>query len=369
MYTLTFKDLDITELAGSGIATVGDVTKRVHWSRVIHIADNREMSEIYGCPRMKPVFNRLQDIRKILGGSGEMFWKGAFPGLSFELSPGVGDAQLDMASLKDQIARYSGGLQRWIALSGMTTKSLAPQVADPTHHLDKQIEAVCIALGIPRRIFVGSEEGRLASNQDAKTWNSRVMKRNEEYLSPMLIRPLIDRLISLGVLEPPEEYEIFWPDLNTTTDLEKAQIALAKTQALQAYCMGGVDALIQPEDYLAVIMEIDEDQVADMLKASQEAAHVEAEADQEDIAASEKAAKKKQKEAESLQEPPAKGAKGKQPKPGAPGPMPSVPPKPAGTIRAKFKAQGPNAKSGGVGISAKATMAAAKAATDQSERP
>jgi len=52
-------------------------TKTVHWTRVLHIADNREISEVYGAPRMKSVYNRLLDIRKILSGSGEMFWKGS----------------------------------------------------------------------------------------------------------------------------------------------------------------------------------------------------------------------------------------------------------------------------------------------------
>lgn len=266
MYTLTFKDLDITELAGSGIATVGDVTKRVHWTRVLHLADNREMSDIYGCPRMKPVFNRLMDVRKVAGGSAEMFWKGAFPGISFELMPGIGDAEVDQAALQQQMTMYSSGLQRFIALTGMTAKSLSPQIADPEKHLDAQLKLICIALGVPMRVFQGVEEAKLASSQDAKGWNMRLREREVDYLSPMVICPFVDRLIAVGVLPEPEEYEVYWEDLNTASDTEKAAITLQKAQALAAYVSSGANAVMGPADFLEEVMGLERDKVDEILK-------------------------------------------------------------------------------------------------------
>src|SRR5690606_25975697 len=74
-YNLTFADTRaVSVIQGNTLS----VTKRVHWSRVVHIADNRTTSEIVGTPRMKDVFNYLYDLSKILGGSAEMFWKGGF---------------------------------------------------------------------------------------------------------------------------------------------------------------------------------------------------------------------------------------------------------------------------------------------------
>ncbi len=264
LYTLIFKDLDITELAGSGIATIGDVTKRVHWTRLIHLADNREMSEVYGVPRMKPMFNRIMDVRKVLSGSGEMFWKGAFPGISFELNPGVGDVELDMDTIKEEMERYQNGLQRYLALTGMTAKSLAPTVADPKEHLIAQLDQICIALGCPKRIFTGSEEGKLASSQDAKSWAKRCAHRQQKYITPMVIRPFIDRLVALGVLPEPKQYDVFWPDLLVVTDQEKANAALIKTQALQAYVTGGVDQIMSIEDFLEEVMGMSTDKIQEM---------------------------------------------------------------------------------------------------------
>src|SRR5574337_154677 len=65
-------------------------TLRVHWSRVIHLADSIRSSEIFGMPRMQPVFNNLLDLRKLYGGSAEMYWQGALPGISFETNPNLG---------------------------------------------------------------------------------------------------------------------------------------------------------------------------------------------------------------------------------------------------------------------------------------
>jgi hypothetical protein len=65
--------------------------------------------------------------------------------------------------------------------------------------LEAQLDYMAIALGVPKRVFMGSEQGELASSQDSKSWGKRVIKRQNEYLTPMLIRPFIDRLIAMGV--------------------------------------------------------------------------------------------------------------------------------------------------------------------------
>lgn len=276
MYSVKFED-------GSG--EVGEIsTKNVHWTRVIHIADNRKMSEIYGVPRMQTVFNRLLDIRKVLSGSGEMFWKGAFPGYSFEVNPEVAGAELNTASLKTQFDNYMNGLQRYLATKGVTVKSLSPQVADPKSHIDVELKVISIILGIPARIFFGSEEAKLASSQDIRTWNKRLARRQNKYLSPMLIRPFIDRLISFGILPEPKEYIIDWPDLNTVTDEEKAEVALKRTEALTKYVQGGVNQLVPPREYFIQILELSSDITdAIMLAAEDYAEETEEEKEMEGV--------------------------------------------------------------------------------------
>lgn len=244
------------------------IKRRIHWTRVIHVADNREMSEIYGTPRIKPVYNRLYDIRKILSGSGEMFWKGAFPGYAFEVSPD--DVTLDTDSLRTEMANYMDGLQRYFAVQGVTAKSLEPQVADPSGHVDAQLKAIAISLGIPTRILFGSEQAKLASTQDSETWNKRLKGRQEKYITPMIIRPVVDRFIALGILPEVEEYFVEWPDLNTPTEEDQATVLKLKVEALSKYVAGGVEALIPPEQFFMMFLKLTSDETKELLDAGEE---------------------------------------------------------------------------------------------------
>ena len=245
-------------------------TLDVHWTRVIHVVDNREVNEIFGRPRMQNVYNRLLDVRKILSGSGEMFWKGAFPGYVFEVNPELAKtgATIDSDSIKAEFQSYSNDLQRYLAITGVTAKSLAPQVTSPEDHLRAELQYIALSLGIPLRIWLGTEEGKLAGGQDAKAWRGRVKKRQNDYLSPLVIRNFIDRLIVIGVLPEPKEYTVVWPDLNTPSDEEKAKVALVKTESLAKYIQGDVASIIPPKEYLMEIQGMELEQAEAIEKAA-----------------------------------------------------------------------------------------------------
>ena len=217
---------------------------------------------------MKSVYNRLLDIRKVLSGSGEMFWKGAFPGYAFEVNPDISDATIDEDTIRDTLEDYTAGLQRYIAIAGVTVKNLEPQISDPSVHVETQLKYIAISLGIPYRIFLGSEQAKLASTQDKETWNKRIAKRQTSYVDPLVIRPLIDRLIIYGILPSVEEYFIDWPDLNAPGEEEGAKIAEIKTNALAKYVAGSVDELIPPKEYLMMILGMDQEEAETIEKAA-----------------------------------------------------------------------------------------------------
>jgi hypothetical protein len=245
---------------------------KVHWSRVVHIADNLTSSEVYGVPRMRPVLNRLIDLDKLYGGSAEMYWRGAFPGISLETNPQLGgDVKLDIDSIRDMMWNYSNGLQRYLALTGMTAKSLAPQVADPSKQVEIQLDAICIKLAIPKRIFMGSERGELSSGQDSDTWDDRLRDRKHSHITPKIICPFIDRLIYIGVLpEPADGYHVSWPEKVTTKPQERADIAVKRTDALAKYVAGQVSGIIDPLDFLSRVLGFDEDEAIEILQRTQD---------------------------------------------------------------------------------------------------
>ena len=256
-YTLKFQDDTGTSL-----------TKNVHWTRVLHVADNRGMSEVFGVPRMQSVFNRLLDLRKILGGSGEMFWRGAFPGLALEAMEGYENADMDEAAVKQEIWDYQNGLQRYLAPLGMRVKSLTPQLASPVDHVQVQLDSLAMSRSIPKRILFGSEQAQLASEQDTRTWRNRVVQRQTNYVIPYLVRPFVDRLIALGVLPAPVDgFSVEWQDMESRTEGEKAEVTAKWAEAFAKYVAGNVDQMVPPEEFLGLFAGLTTDEIQNILKA------------------------------------------------------------------------------------------------------
>jgi len=219
---------------------------------------------------MEPVWNRLYDLRKVLGGSGEMFWKGGFPGIALETQPGV-EGELDVEATREMMFDYMNGLQRYIATSSMTAKSLAPQIADPTPTFEAQLKAICVTLGVPFRVFMGIEEGVVSGDQATKAWNSRLVKRQGNYVTPMLIDPVLQRLVDFGAIKPTKEphgWTVVWPDLSASGEKDKAEVALIRTQAFAKYMGGGVGNLIPAMEYLTLIHGLPEDVAEAIMKAA-----------------------------------------------------------------------------------------------------
>lgn len=269
-YSITLNDPK-EQHTGVGLSMA---TVYVHWTRVIHLADVHEnpgSSEIFAPPRMRPVVNNLLDLAKLYGGSAEMYWRGAFPGLSLETHPALGgDVDIDKATTRSELENYWNDLQRSLVTSGMTVKTLAPTVSDPKSQIDAQIQAICIKKAVPQRVFMGSERGELASSQDDAAWNDRLRERQKYYITPRIIVPFIDRLIQVGALPEPEGYSVDWPDLTSQTAQEAASVAVTLVDAMAKYLAGGVEALIPPLEFLTRFMELTKAEAESIIKAAEE---------------------------------------------------------------------------------------------------
>jgi len=244
--------------------SLGDTTNQVvHWTRVLHVAEGLTEDDILGIPRMRNVYNLLSGLLLVSGGSGEMFWRGAFPGLAFILDKDAEyDPEQSSTNLEDEVNNYIHDLQRTMKLQGMDIKNLAPQVADPSKHIDSLLTLIAAARGIPKRILMGSERGELASSQDETAWNKKVQERQTNYLDPMIIRPFINRLIGLGVLPKPGEggYVINFPDISVPTEEEEAKVAKTKSETLAIYSNAlGAQEIVPPEIFLKEVMKFSED--------------------------------------------------------------------------------------------------------------
>lgn len=252
----------------------GTIDEEVHWTRIVHIPSDEGISdELYGAEAMKIVLHPLLDIKKLLGGSAEMYWLGAFGGIALETHPHLGKDDIENPEeLKDMMEKWAMGLQRWFALLGMSAKSLAPQVVDPTPQIKVQIDIICIKITMPVRVFMGSERGELASSQDDASWNDRVAARQRNRCTPRIVVPLINRFISLGCLPQPVGYSVLWPDITSQSVTEKTTWINSIVMAMKEYVAAGLSEFITPHDFLTRILDFDDLEAQDIIDAAEELA-------------------------------------------------------------------------------------------------
>ena len=231
-------------------------TMNVHWTRILHLVDNRETSEIYGVPRLQLVYNILLDIEKVLGCSGEMFYKGTYPGYAIETNNTGLPVQLNQEEISRKMAEFQNGYQRWIGLQNAKITALPSMYSEPSGLIDQYITMIAIAKAVPDRILKGSERGELASGQDAVLWGDRVQGRRLGYCIPRIIRPFINRLIKYGCCSAPynNDYSIEWFGSDAQDPTAAADYATKMLELLGKYESGELTKYISPRDFLIKYM-------------------------------------------------------------------------------------------------------------------
>ena len=275
LYTLQEGDLENQSATTSGVVFPGK-SLPVHWSRVIHIAEGSLTDPSTGIPRLQPVWNLFEDLKKTTGGAAEIYWRNAqspihvnVEGLD-EGGPAQERTDDELEKIKDAADDMSHGLRRVVLTEGATVSILNQPVIAPDKHVAVILEQIAGAIGIPKRILVGSERGELASTQDETQWLGRVKERRERFAEPMILRPLIDRFITIGLLPKPIEgrYEVVFPELINIGAKDAAEIANKKGTTIVSYANSlAAQQLVPPRQFLREVMDMDykEDEINEML--------------------------------------------------------------------------------------------------------
>lgn len=247
LYRLTF--VDHVPRDGASRKTV---KRRVHWTRVLHVAEGLVEDDVFGTPRLKKVLNRIEDLQKLTGGSAEMFWQNVAGIWHANLDPDVRVGPEELEKFETRIMEAMHGLRRLIETRGVDLDHLAGEPADPTgaYQMLKQLIAASCSPPIPERILFGSERGQLASDQDQREWHGRIKSRQEEQAEPVILRPAVDFFARVGVLDLPESgYEVEWPSLDEASGKEQAEEAKAWAEAAQAAGRPGTDIVLPPWEF------------------------------------------------------------------------------------------------------------------------
>lgn len=208
-----------------GNAVSSLLTKKTHWSRIIHVAEGLLEDDVYGQPGLRAAWNYLDDLAKIAGGGAEATWKRLHPRTIFDVDPEIGDLSAEAEEeLVDEIEEVIHDLKEHGITRGVTPHVLSHAVQSFGPNLHAILDLVCATEGVPKRIFLGSERGELASTQDRNDFTRGPVDSRRQGFAAPLVRRLVDRLIEYGALPEPVEYEVVLPALDELPEGEQAEI-------------------------------------------------------------------------------------------------------------------------------------------------
>lgn len=257
---------------------------KIHATRCVHFKESAGLT--YGTSRIQKCYNQLLDITKLSGASAEVYWLGAFSGLSIETNPLAQLSDESYKKMRENTQRYFDGLARALIFEGATSKLLYPAIVSPKDHFDLQITQVSIATGIPRRFLTGAEAAKLASQQDTLNWMERITNRRELFVGPKVVSPVIQRCIDAGVLPKPrgDNFTTIWPRIQSIALNERADASRNMTAAWESYFTTGMAGIMPFRVYLLYacgFSEVEADDIAnrcnekkwkEMVKIAQKAA-------------------------------------------------------------------------------------------------
>jgi hypothetical protein len=258
IYTIQFENVDAS--GGTAISFGETPGLTVHWTRVIHLAEDTLDNSVIGIPKMRRSLNILMEIQKTLAGSAEAYWRIADRGMAVTVDSDATLLKGDLDDIEDQIDEYINGMRRYLTLQDAKVQELGGKDVNPEGMFSVEEKILAATSGIPNRIYFGSERGNLASGQDAKEWAGTISTRQRTYAEP-IVRDLLDRLIVYGVLSSPKggvgdynlgqpnETGIFtWPSILENNPKEEAEIVNVYASSLSSAQTAQVNGVVMSDD-------------------------------------------------------------------------------------------------------------------------
>lgn len=204
----------------------------VHWSRVVHVADNTLENGVLGHSRLEPIYNVLDDMLKVTGGSSETYWLTSNRGMQVDVDKEMELSPEDAEELSAEIEEYQHQLRRFIRTRGTKITNLGSDVANPANTFDVLLTLLAASTNIPKRVLMGAEAGQLASQQDRANWAVFIAERVKAFAEPGVLKPFIKALANANVIPTPVGLEFDWPDAYKMSPLERAQTAAQMARSM-----------------------------------------------------------------------------------------------------------------------------------------
>jgi len=231
VYSIQFDDPKTKTASQGSIKVKGISDMKVHHSRVVHIVENALEDQVFGIPIIEKVYNLLDDLLKVAGGTAETYWLTGNRGMQADIDPEMELSPNDAAALSDELDEYMHQLRRVIRTRGVDLKALESKPPSPKEVFNMIMAMISGTTGIPQRILIGSEAGQLASEQDRANWAERIEERRVLFAEPNILEPLVGKLQGTGLLDK-GDVTFKWPTAFIQNPLEESQTMAQTARAI-----------------------------------------------------------------------------------------------------------------------------------------
>lgn len=204
---------------------------QIHHSRVVIWSSTGDLE---GRSILRPGYNSMLDVEKVMGGGAEGFWKNARSSLTLNLDANADLAKLaralgvDATGLPDKLNEiaddFSKGFDKALITQGMEATPISVTMPQPEEFQDGPMKMFAASVRIPIRVLIGNVTGERASTEDEKSWAKRCNGLRNRGRKP-LIKVILNRLEACGALQAGTDWFIEWPDLTEGTTTEKMEVA------------------------------------------------------------------------------------------------------------------------------------------------
>ena len=226
-------------------------TITIHASRIIIAAEGADAGWIYGISSLEAVYNSLMDLRKIIGSGGEGFYKNAAQNIVFKLTDAASASNNEKLLTKfnehyDDFAHNRARRAMWTP--GLEAQVLESSLMNPKEFFNNALNDVAAGSTppVPATVLIGQQTGKLASDEDSKTYLSSVQSRRENFMTD-LVESMIDWMMNTGILAV-SKYEVVWSDLLARSDVEKLTSAKDMAETNQKQFQSGQDVPFSAEE-------------------------------------------------------------------------------------------------------------------------
>ncbi len=231
LYKVDFDDPSRKVVTTRTVTTIARRTLTIHSSRVVHIVENPLEDSVFGIPIMEKVYNLLDDLLKVAGGTPETYWLTANRGMQADIDKDMDLDPTDTAALSDELEEYMHQLRRVLRTRGVKINVLDSETPKPKETFEMLMALLSGTTGIPRRILLGSEAGQLASEQDRANWAERIVERRVLFAEPIVLKPVLTMFQSVGLL-PEGKYKLKWPSAFILSPLEGSMVMAQTARAV-----------------------------------------------------------------------------------------------------------------------------------------